>query len=234
MGKITNKGKVWEWRNSIWMLWALLTFGFLNYVSFYYISYRVQQRKWAISGIVYSIIFIIAIATVDLVPEEHWLSDVTIGAYLLGWIVSIIHVFRARTEYLIRLEARHTYGQQELKILKTRIKQEYTSEGFDGSFENSMPHVEGNLQHDSDNTIVVNLNEGTEEEIANVPGIGGLFAKKVVAVRQQEGGFRSFDHFVQALSIKPHLVEKIRPHVVLPSPGRSEPQHKPAGRIVDY
>ena len=50
---ITGRGKGWEMRNSIWMLWAILTFGFLNYVSFYYISYRVKQRKWFFAALIY-------------------------------------------------------------------------------------------------------------------------------------------------------------------------------------
>lgn len=81
---------------------------------------------------------------------------------------------------------------------------------------------------------IVDINMATEEEIAKVPGIGSLFAKKVVSVRNEEKGFKSFDHFVEVLLVKPHLIGKIKPHLVFSETGRPEQNKKTEGRIVDF
>lgn len=249
MAQITEKGKGWEFRHSIWMLWAILTFGALNYISFYYISYKVKQRKWFIAGIIYSILFILVMVVSELFPTEHWVYDVTLAAYLLGWIASIVHVFKIRPEYLLRLEAKISSGHKEKEIasLKHKIAQEYgtttASEKRDNTNTNSIHHEQQKMvSQETINAIketsteiqIIDINTASEQEIAKIPGIGTIYAKKVVSVRSQENGFQSFDHFVEALSVKPHLIEKIKPHLSFPENPSIQPVKKPEGRIVDF
>lgn len=249
MAAITSKGKAWELSHSIWMLWALLTFGTLNYISFFYTSYKVKQKKWFIAGIVYAILFILFMAASEL-PSEHWLYGTTLAVYFIGWIVSIIHVFKMRTEYLLRLEAQLLSGQKEIEIksLKRKIAQEYgqtsllqTAEIASSQNVIKQENIE-TVQQVEEKTIkknqidieFIDINTANEDKIANVPGIGSLFAKKVVSVRDEVGGFNSFEHFVEALSIKPHLVEKIKPHLSFPEEVIPKQTKKPEGRIVDF
>jgi hypothetical protein len=64
------------------------------------------------------------------------------------------------------------------------------------------------------------------------------FRKLVVALieflRETRGGFRSVEDFGEALDLKPHKVERIRPLVCASTPvQRSQPPESP-GRVVDY
>lgn len=241
MAQITEKGKGWEFRHSIWMLWAILTFGALNYISFYYISYKVKQRKWFITGIIYSILFILVMVVSESFPTEHWVYDVTLGAYLLGWIASIVHVFKIRPEYLLRLEAKISSGHKakEIESLKQKIAQEYgtttASEKRDNTNSTVLHEQQKMVNKETSSKIqIVDINTASEQEIAKVPGIGTIYAKKVVLVRSQENGFQSFDHFVEVLSVKPHLIEKIKPHLKFPETHSIQPAKKSEGRIVDF
>ncbi|MBS4196297.1 ComEA family DNA-binding protein [Lederbergia citri] len=232
---ITNKGKAWELRNSIWVLWAIFSFGFLNYVSFFYASYRVKQRKWFIAGIIYSIIFIMTMVVTEIFPEEHWVYNLTMVAFLLGWIFSVFHVFKIRPEYLLRLEARIASGQKEKDIqsLKEQINREYS--GAEPFLRSNNDSKTTTIQPKHEEEIdIININTATEEEIARVPGIGALFAKKVVDARYKENGFTSFDHFTEVLSIKPHLVEKMKPYLAFPEKTKSNAPERAEGRIVDF
>ncbi|HHW39154.1 MAG TPA: hypothetical protein GXX18_18285 [Bacillales bacterium] len=244
MVKITNKGRVWEVRNSLWMLWAILTFGLLNYVSFFYVSYKVRQRKWFIAGLIYSILFILVMTATEL-PEDHWFYNAALFTYIIGWIVSIVHVFKIRTEYLLRLEAKLLSGPSEIQSLKRQIAREYAqanSERADHSFSKPIKNVldtettnqnEG-IQGNYSEGNVIDINKATEEEVAKVPGIGTLFAKKVISIREEVGGYKSFSHFVEVLSVKPHLVEKIKPYLHFPEEAVPQQMKKYEGRIVDF
>jgi DNA uptake protein ComE-like DNA-binding protein len=239
---ITNKGIKWEIMNSIWMLWAILTFGFFNYVSFFYAAYRVKQRKWFIWGLIYSIPFILFMFAAEVIDEEHWLNDLIFAIYFIGWIVSIIHVFKMRAEYLLRLEARASLKANELEQLKKSIKKEYGT--LDAPSTDEIVKNKADMKDEKSNiegrapskTIAgpVDINTATEEEIASIPAIGGLLAKKVVAVRDQEGGFQSLDHFAEALQLKPHVIEKIKPFVKFPAIEAAPKQSKYEGRVVDF
>lgn len=238
---ITSKGKDWEFRNSIWMLWTLLSFGVFNYISFFYIGRKVKQKKWSRAGIVYLAIFIISMSA----------PDSFAGLLIIGWIVSIIHVFRIRTEYLLRLEALQVSGMKNKEIAKLRetIAKEYdlpstkTTEVTSGVGVPSVVNAnliseEKNYQKVEEKNLVekrIDINTASEQQIASVPGIGNIFAAKVVSVRGQENGFQSFDHFVQALSVKPHLAEKMKSHVFFSNVSSNEYQVKRTeGRIVDF
>jgi DNA uptake protein ComE-like DNA-binding protein len=238
---LTSKGKGWEYRNSLWMLWTLITMGMLNYVSFFYISRKVNQKKWFKAGLVYLAIFIIFMS----IPDSFT------PVFIISWFVSIFHVFKIRAEYLLRLEAIQSSGleNRELNKLKENIAREYNKPKADYNTpetriderapiksqvppiktENHIYETKGYVQEQ------VDINTATEKEIANVPGIGSIFAAKVVAVRDQDNGFQSFDHFVQALSVKPHLAEKMKPYIFFSNKSYNE-QHlkKPEGRIVDF
>lgn len=249
MAQITNKGKVWELRNSIWMLWAILTFGALNYISLFYASNKVKQKKWFIAGIIYSIIFIFMMVISEVVPTKHWLYDLTLAAYLIGWIASIIHVFKIRPEYLLRLEAKIStgYKEKEIESLKRKISQEYVTKS---PIENTQKSIITSPVTEQSKVVqekvineskevpsekkIIDVNTASEQEIAKIPGIGSIFAKKVISVRNQQNGFKSFEHFIETLSVKPHLIEKIKPYLAFPESSSNDLVKKSEGRIVDF
>lgn len=238
---LTSKGKAWEYRNSLWMLWTLLTLGFLNYVSFFYIARKVKQKKWFRAGIVYSVFFIIFV----LAPDDFT------GIFLISWAVSIFHVFKVRTEYLLRLEAIQALGLENRELSKLR---EIISKEYDRPEENrvissvsiaeqgSISHQEHRGKKEASKPVgkneenkKVDINSATEQEIAEIPGIGSIFASKIIAVRSQENGFDSFNQFIELLSVKPHLAEKIKSYIVFSKVNSIENRvKKTEGRIVDF
>lgn len=237
---ITSKGKAWEYRNSLWMLWTILSLGFLNYVSFFYISHKVKQKKWFIAALVYSGIFVLYMS----------LPDFFTPIFLISWIFSVFHVFKVRTEYLLRLEAVQASGlrNRDLDKLKETISREYDKpnsavQSSNARFEEreSITPFQSRekevIETDKSNVMEkrIDINTASEEQIASVPGVGSIFAAKIVALRKQENGFHSFDHFVQALSVKPHLAEKMKSHMKFSDTSRTNQEVKRAeGRIVDF
>ena len=65
--------------------------------------------------------------------------------------------------------------------------------------------------------------------IAKLPGVGLILAKKAVKLRQTSQ-FESIEEFGEALGIKPHILEQIRPSVVI---SNRETKIQKGGRLVD-
>ncbi len=92
----------------MWIGWTF-TLGFLNWAAFVYIGIRAKQRKWLIWGGLYSIPFLVVMSTPVAETDSGWIGDLWIGVFLIAWVVSIVHAFIIRREYLQRLE---TLSQQ--------------------------------------------------------------------------------------------------------------------------
>jgi competence protein ComEA len=60
---------------------------------------------------------------------------------------------------------------------------------------------------------VVNINTATVEELQLLPGIGEARAKAVIALRKQNGGFKSVDELTQVKGIGETAMERLRPYV---------------------
>ncbi|KKK39991.1 hypothetical protein WQ57_01605 [Mesobacillus campisalis] len=231
---ITSKGKTWEVLNSLWVLWAVATFGFFNYISFFYIAYRVKQKKWTVIGCLYAIPFILLMVISEVVPTDHWLYNTVFAAYLIGWIASIFHVFRVRPEYLLRLEAYKSVEHQGIEKMRKNIASEYGVGG--GESTKQVPVVnrdeEQKISPAVQPIIPVDLNSASEKEISEIPHIGVILAKKIVSIRESTGGFATIEQFSDQLNLKPHIIEKIRPYIKV-TPMKAETSEQ-SGRIVDF
>ena len=84
----------------------------------------------------------------------------------------------------------------------------------------------------------VDINRCTQSELMTLPGIGVVQAKKAMEHREQNGGFRSLDEFVEVLQIKPHFAVQIfsRATVTLvEQKPASQPAHTPhVRRTIDF
>ncbi len=96
--------RTWRWRHSIYTLWALfLGFGF---VSLFYTGARAKKSKWLVWGALYGVVVIGAIAVGGELSPDDPDAPAPLGAnvaytlLMIVWVVSAIHVFRERKEWL--------------------------------------------------------------------------------------------------------------------------------------
>jgi competence protein ComEA len=61
----------------------------------------------------------------------------------------------------------------------------------------------------------VNLNTATETELEALDGVGPATAQKIIAYREEHGGFRSVDELDEVSGIGPRKLELLRPQVTL-------------------
>lgn len=235
-----NKRTIWEIKNSLWILFTFTIV--LNWIAFFIIGHKAKYKKWKMYGALYSLPFIIFI----IFDELFYVGEIPLGFLLfVGWISSVIHAFRIRKEYLLRLEAVELRKPEEERRLRgkieseygVRLKQETASSQMNGQQINPVPPPIRTTDDDNPvqrmNPVPLDLNQASELELAELPGVGAILAKKAIKERENKGGFRSLEDFSHFLGLKPHIVERIRPLVIVTIPKEDQPQQW-SGRMVDF
>lgn len=246
----TSKGPRWEILHSLWIAWTF-TLGFFNWVAFFYIGIRARQRKWILWGLVYAIPFILSMAFVERPAFDGWVGDLAVALTLILGVISIIHAFTIRKEYLLRLEALQRSEIDTNAALRQRIQTEdqmnagettpshttgqaiYTTPSSHRAGTTEPPQASEPMAYATSQRLTIDLNNSSVQEIASLPGIGLIIAKRAASLRESRGGFRSVEDFGEALNLKPHVIERIKPLVsVSPTQQSQEPDFP--RRIVDF
>lgn len=251
---ITSRGKKWEILNSLWILFTF-TLAFFNWISFFHIGRKVKCKKWIFSGIIYSIPFILVMVT-------GGANDFVAGLTIILGIIGIVHAFMIRTEYLIRLEAIEkgkVLSDSEVKKIITTIKlskMNLEDIGYQQSVsKNDVVEPSFSVEKSAKTEVKespiesekpdkedyknksIDINTASESELASLPGIGSILAKKAINHRETKESFNSIDEFAEILSLKPHVLERIKPLIIV---NKIEPEYKTnefsstSGRIVDF
>ncbi len=61
----------------------------------------------------------------------------------------------------------------------------------------------------------ININTATVEELARLPGVGEVIAKRILRHREVSGKFRSVDELVVIRGISRRKLEEMRPYVTV-------------------
>lgn len=248
----TSKGQRWEILHSLWVIWTF-TLGFFNWIAFFYIGYRTNQRKWILWGLFYSVPFSLLIFVADTSNSDSLSMNLTMPFLLVVGVVSLVHAFKARREYLVRLETLQSREPSRTATLRREVQREYgvgtqeaplsqsdawpqpTTLPSRNQERASAPPAESPDPPSSAGTqaSTTDLNNASERELAALPGVGVIVAKRAVSLRESKGGFRSVEDFGEALNLKPHIVERVRPLVSI-SPAQQSERPGSSGRIVDF
>ena len=97
-----------------------------------------------------------------------------------------------------------------------------------------MSSVVAKLTSDADSKKI-DINNATDEEIATLPGVNIILAKKAIEYRNKNGYFRTLEQFMKIVNVKPNFASKIKTMIYL-----GEVKNIPnldddnEGRIVDF
>ncbi|MFD1955143.1 ComEA family DNA-binding protein [Paenibacillus thailandensis] len=239
MKTYTDRGKTWELINSWWVLLTLVPFGFVSFISFFYIGTVVKNQRWRIWGIVYLAAVIAVFAT----------AGAGIGAAIAValWVLSAVHAFKIRPAYLIQLDV---YKANESILDKEKIAKlrQEAERKFKSALNEPIqpPKLTKPLEQRSTVPTVdppvpdslfagkrIDVNMTSETELAAIPQIGIILAKKIVLKRQETGGFRSFDEFVTVMGLREQAAVKLREQLAF-SQQAPQRQTTSSGRKIDF
>jgi hypothetical protein len=194
--------------NSMWIIWTL-SFGVLSWLSFFYIGFRTNNKRWVTWGFFYMIPFLMMVIFGEFLPIMAALGALL--ALPVG-MVSMIHALAVRGEYLERLSA---LERDELLLSPLPIS----------SPEILLSEV---AQKTEPPAQPIDPNNDPPEKLARIPGFNAEAAMKVVLIREMTGYFESLEDFGRAMGLLPEELAVIRPHLILLPPEPSGREASPA------
>lgn len=243
----SGKGKVWEWKHSIWILWTLPLFGWISFISFLYIGRRTKTTKLTVFGFIYLAWTIIQLIILPLFPSDSLIGSFLVPSYTIGlviWIWSIIHAFLVRKEYLTRLSYLLDYPEIGEKT-RNKYYNAVTSDYQKSVQNNTIRKVISMSKNETDKTDYrsgesqLENNHQTDINICNrdklimLPGITLPIAQKIIDRRNAEGDFTSVDEFLDFVMVKPHFAVQLR-EVITVSTDADEKLKKQYKRNMDF
>lgn len=61
----------------------------------------------------------------------------------------------------------------------------------------------------------IDLNNASEIELTELPGISIVIAKKIIQKREEINGFKNLEQFFESINIKPHLQEQLKERIII-------------------
>lgn len=256
---ITKKGIKWELMNSLWILLSFIVF--INGTGLNIAGKKSKVKKWKNYGYLYTA----ATWTGFIMVGENTgaIGNIGMAMFFISYFACIIHCFKIRKEYLLRLEILNDRNENEkdLNELRSKISSEYGvdyQERFRLHQDNTMEKSPMNFNATADriNAIkseklqaqdahyhnipleerqmkAVDINSCSESELAELPGVGLVLAKKAVDLRNRNNGFSSVDDFIEQVGIKHYFVDRLK-EMVCCNPLKNNENIKTAGRMVDF
>jgi|GEM_PF-2073691 len=209
---ITKKGVKWELKNSIWILWSFILF--FNGIGMFYAGIKVKVKRWHRYGLIYIAIMWISFFMVG--KEQSYFSYAMTLLFSISYPVCIVHTILIRSEYLLKLEELedNETQQTEADVLRKKIIGSSSTINKDNIPPEKLkiPPIPKmvDIPKIEEERGAIDINSCNESELADLPGVGLILAKKALKLRNDNNGFTSVDEFIQKLSIKPHYAEKLK------------------------
>ena len=230
----------------------------MNWAAWIHAFSRTNNRTHLVFVAVYSIPFIVAMVVGGLKEEKDLsnkqatkVEDAMAGFAVVLWIGGMVHVLLQKDSVDRQIEdrdQRNTETQQTVPLRPSHLvaqpspgnQLENVLSNFGASVTNLPPPPpivqqprESQLSSVPATTSRMDLNSANETQMAGLPGVGIILGKKAVMERQRRGGFGSIEEFCEALALKPHIAERVRPLVEIGPRGNLQGTST-SGRVIDY
>ncbi|MCI3208556.1 MULTISPECIES: helix-hairpin-helix domain-containing protein [Pandoraea] len=141
---ITHRGRLWEWRKSLYLFWLLMPFG--NWVPFALAARICRNRRWATYATLYFMANLVVFAAVFFYGGKSK-TEAPVLYLVYGWLVmlwsfvlwpfSVVHAFRQRSQVLMH-RAEAEYEGRENDTYADALVRQQAREEFAGLKRNGM------------------------------------------------------------------------------------------------
>ena len=195
-----------------WVIASLIPFGWLTWMGLGFAGLHAKRPLWVAFGVMYGLIAAVTIVVTELDQNTSGIED-DLGYFLMivGWGAGIAHSFVIRKAYLRRMAILEDPALQAAQVASER--QAYARELVRRNPELARQAQIGR-SGGFDEGGVVDVNHALVEDLADLPGIDGAGARRIVVARQDLGGFSSLEDLGMTMDLPGDVVEALRGRVV--------------------
>lgn len=214
-GEVAKAGDDTEGPRGWWVLWPILVpLGFGTPAGFLYAGFRSGARRLYAWALMWAVLVAAGVVMSEVGPEDGALD--TGGSLFLFavWIGGAAHALAARPEYVRSLAARGDVGAARSRLEQRARAKELARSDPELARELGVgrPELPG-----AQAMGVVDVNHASAAALAQLPGVDAQLAARLVAVREEVGGFGSAPELGAVIDVDATTVERIgRAAVFLP------------------
>lgn len=196
-----------------WVLTALAPFGFLAPAGFAYAAHRARMRSWYLWGAGWGLLAFGGLAVNLPAAEDSDLDGFTSLLMMIAWVGAFVHALAIRGEYVRRV--REAEPDPVLlarrRLEERRYAQQLAREDPQLAREIGIgrPDLVG-----TEPMSLVDVNNADLTAIAELPGIDGAIAERIVSAREELHGFSSPEDLGHVLDLDAGLVDVLRDRTV--------------------
>ena len=195
-----------------WVIASLIPFGWLTWLGLSFAGLHAKRPLWVAFGVMYGLIAAVSIVVTELDEDTNGtVDDLGFLLMFIGWGAGIAHSFVIRKAYLRRMAILEDPALQAAQVSSER--QAYARELVRRNPELARQAQIGR-RGGFDEGGVVDVNHAPVEDIADLPRINPATARRVVAVREELGGFSSLEDFGMTMDLPGDVVESLRGRTV--------------------
>ncbi|WP_172195827.1 helix-hairpin-helix domain-containing protein [Saccharibacillus qingshengii] len=265
MTAYTNRGTKWEWAASWWILLTIVPFGLTSFIGFIYAGSATGNRRWTMYGYVYLAAVIVAMLTTAVgigafIAVAVWVISI-IHAFKIRPAFLIQLDMRIRNKKALNEQRVSQLRQEAESLLKVQdqvppvkkpVSNSYSKETDSEKVRNELhdtldslsrrpplgnpvDSLAGKVQSAAKVRPKIDANRASEAELASVPEIGIILAKKIVLKREEIGGFVSFEQFLQSITLRKQAAAKLEEQLMfVPIESPQTDRELKQGRMIDF
>jgi helix-hairpin-helix protein len=204
-----ERSRWWKLGQSWWIALVAAGFGFLTWLGFGYVGSRTKRRRWLWWAAVYSGGIVVASYLLSR-PGYGWAAGLGTIGLVACWIGGLVHALVIRDEVLDVLSV---YTDPRLRQARRRLRHR----GAAGGIATANPALAREAGIGADARTfggLVDINDASAEQLADLPGITRELACRIVEFRETIGGFDSVLDFAILLDLPPQFTGRIRDRLI--------------------
>jgi Helix-hairpin-helix motif len=183
--------------------------GFFAPAGFAYAAYRARRRSWYAVGLAWGLVAFVGLAINIPAAEDSDADGFSSLLMMTAWVGGFVNALVIRGEYV-----RRASGAQRDPVMLARRRVKERRRAQELAREEPMvarelgvgrPDVAG-----AEWMGVVDVNHAAAEAIAEVTGVDGAVAERIVTARGEVRGFSSAEDLGHALDLDPAVVDALR------------------------
>lgn len=237
--------KGWRLGQSLWMLWGILTFGFLAFIGWGYISLKARKWTWGIIAMALlacTITYVVVVTPLNLpgknevgTAEQERMSSFLGGTIMAYWAASTVGAWIVNRRWLTwRAHAVAVTANQRPIVADQYItaRVESTLDPLTSGV-GALPSKQPEASQPGATVDKVDINSASREDFLSLPGITEESADAIIAARSRVGSFQNPSDLVTLAGVKPHIFAGVQSSL-LASPPPVSPPPRDAGRRLEF
>ena len=198
-----------SWKTSWWIGLPLVPLGLLAWAAFLYIGVRAARTRWVLYGIAYLVVDAAGFG----LTTSHRTGGIGGAVIVFAWLIPLGHALAIRTDANRRIDARSLPELQAAEKRELARERGRSIAAHDPRKARALGIGRPDRRGFDAGSSTSTTPRGSSSRAS--PASTDALAKKIVAVREEVGGFSSLNDAGEILSLDAETVDRLRPEVVV-------------------